>query len=201
MLASRFHESGPIYGSGDETVFWMFLGASAVLALTGAFLLLIGIRERNQYQRTRASISTEPDHKPESREELVVRIMATLAATDGDLTDHKAAALHRIFAQMEDSPVAKEPVRDLFAKAVSTDIASEILAAEHLLDSRARDFILNACYLLIDAMDDPGPVQEDLLVRIAAAMGMSELGLSAHLDRFERSAVPVSRFDATNGKA
>ena len=200
-LASRFHGSDPVYGSGDETAFWMFLGATAVVGLTGTFLLLIGIRERNQYRRTRASISTEPDHKPGSRTELVVRIMATLAATDGELTDEKTELLGRILSQMDGTPAEKEPLRELLRQAVSSDIASEILAAGDVLDTQAKDFILNSCFLLLEAMDDPGPAQEDLLVRIAAAMGMSELGLSAHLDRFERSAVPLPRFDATNDKA
>ncbi len=201
VLASRFYGSDPVYGSGDQLAFWMFLGAGAVVGFTGAFLFLIGIRERNQYRRTRASISTEPTHKPESRSELVTRVMATLAATDGDLTDDKVSALRRIFARVDGNPVEREQVRGLFPKAVSTDIASEILAAEDLLDRRTRDFILNSCYLLMDVMDDPGPAQEDLMVRIAAAMGMSELGLSAHLDSFERSAAPVSRLDATNREA
>jgi len=201
VLAGRFHGSDPVYGSGAETAFWMFLGATAVVGLTGTFLLLIGIRERNQYRRTRASISTEPDHKPRSRNELVTRIIATLAATDDDLDDEKVEALRCILAQMEGTPPEKGPLRDQLRKAVSNDIASEILAAEDLLDTQARDFILNSCFLLLDAMDDPGPVQEDLLVRIAAAMGMSELGLSAHQDSIERSAVRVSRFDTTNGEA
>lgn len=199
FLASRFYGSDPVYGSGRELALWMFLAASAVVGVTGAYLLLIGIRERSQYRRARTSISTEPDHRPGTRTELVIRIMATLAATDGDLTDTKARMLRRIFSQIEGNPVENEPVSDLFPKAVSNDIASEILAAEDSLDTRARDFILNSCYMLVDAMDDPGPVQDDLLVRIAAAMGMSELGLSAHLDRFERSATPVSRLDASKG--
>jgi hypothetical protein len=199
FLTSRFYGSDPVYGSSRELAFWMFLIASAVVGLTGAYLLLIGIREHSQYRRARTSISTEPDHKPETRTELVVRIMATLAATDGDLTDGKARMLRRIFSQIEGNPPAKEAIRDLFPKAVSNDIASEILAAEALLDTRAKDFILNSCYLLVDTMDDPGLAQEDLLVRIAAAMGMSELGLSAHLDRFEKSTDPVSRLDASNG--
>ena len=201
VLASRFHGSDPVYGSGDDTAFWMFLGATAVVGLTGTFLLLIGIRERNQYRRTRASISTEPDHTPGSRAELVRRIMATFAATDGDLTDVKVKALHHIFSQMGGKPMDRETIQDLFPKAVSEDIASEILAAEESLDTGTKDFILNSCYLLLDAMDDPGPIQEGLLVRIGAAMGMSELGLSAHLDRFERSAIPLPPFDATNDKA
>jgi hypothetical protein len=201
VVARRFHGSDPIYGSAETTAIWMFLGASAVVGLTGIFLLLIGIRERRQYRRARASISTKPDHKPKSRAELVMRIMATLAATDGDPTDVKVKALHHIFSQMGGDRIDRRTIRDLLPEAVSDDIASEILAAEELLDTRTRDFILNSCYLLLDAMDDPGPVQEGLLVRIAAAMGMSELGLSAHLDRFERSAVPLPRFDATNDKA
>jgi hypothetical protein len=201
VVASRFYGSDPIYGSGNLLAFWMFLGASAVVGFTGAFLFLIGIRERNQYRRTRASISTEPDHMPGSREELVTRVLATLAATDGDPTDEIFNALRRILARMDGNPLEREQVRVLFPKAVSTDIASEILAAEDLLDGRARDFILNSCYLLMDVMDDPGPVQESLLVRIAAAMGMSELDLSAHLDSFEKSAAPVSRLDATNREA
>lgn len=201
VLASRFHGSDPVYGSGAETAFWMFLGATAVVGLTGTFLLLIGIREHNQYRRTRASIPTEPDHTPKSRNELVTRIMATLAATDGDLSDEKIEVLRRILSQIEGKPMEDGPLRGRLRNAASNDIASEILAAEDLLDTQARDFILNSCFLLLDAMNDPGPVQEDLLVRIAAAMGMSELGLSAHQDSIERAAVRVSRFDATNGEA
>lgn len=184
-LASRFHGSETVYGPGGESAFWMFLGASVVMGLTGAFLLVVGLRERLQYRRARASISTEPEHKPRSQTELVVRIMATLAATDGDLNDDKIAVLHRIFSQVDGDPAGTEPVRELIEKAVSNDIASEILAAENSLDAPARDFILNSCYLLAEAMDDPGPAQEDLLVKVAAALGMSELGLSAHQDRFE----------------
>ena len=192
ILARRFHGSDPVYGLGAGTVFWMFLFAGAILGLTGAYLFLIGIFERRQYRRARASISTSPAHRPSSHVELVTRIAATLAMTDGDLTDDKIETLRRIFSQMEGNLAETEAVRDLIGKAVSNDIASEILAAEDSLDPGARDFILNSCYQLLDVMDDPGTVQADLLVRMAAAMGMSELGLTAHQDSFERSAAAGS---------
>jgi hypothetical protein len=201
VLARRLYQSGPVYDSGNEIAFWMFLAASVVVGCTGAFMLLVGSRERLQFGRARASIPGAPDHRPESNGELAVRVLATLAATDGDLNDVKAGTLRRLFSRMDGNPMAAEPVEGLFPKAVSSDIASEILVMEEGLDPAARDFILNCCYLLIDALDDPGPVQDELMVRIAAAMGMSELGLTAHLDRFERSTAPLPRFGASSDKA
>ncbi len=201
VLARRLYQSGPVYDSGNEIAFWMFLAASVVVGCTGAFMLLVGTRERLQFGRTRASIPGAPDHRPGSAGELAVRVLATLAATDGDLSDVKAGALRRLLSRMDDNPMAAEPVEDLFPSAVSSDIASEIMAMEDALDPAARDFILNSCYLLIDALDDPGPVQEELMVRIAAAMGMSELGLTAHLDSFEKSTAPMPRFRASNDRA
>lgn len=200
ILASRFYGAEPLYGFGDETAFWLFLAASTVVGLVGAFLLFIGVRERQQFRRTTASISRAPDHEPASRAELVVRIMATLAATDGGLTDRKADGLRRVLEQVEGRPVEMAAVAKLFPDSVSSDIASEVLAAQDRLDTEARDFILHSCYLLLEEMDDPGPIQEELLVRIAAAMGMSELDLSEHFDRFDDEAAPAPPFDAADHK-
>ncbi len=188
LFAGRLDGSDTVYGYGDETAVWMFLGAAAVVGLTGLYLLLIGLRERKQFRGTRASISAEPDHRPRSRDELFLRVMASLTVTDGDLTDDKVEVLRRVLPKSDANPPAGAALPDLLRSAVSGDIASEILAAEHMLDDAARDIILHACYRLLEVMDDPGPVQEELMVRIAAAMGMSELELTAHMDRFERSA-------------
>lgn len=198
IVASRFRGSDPGFGFGGTTAFWLFLAASTVVGLVGAFLLLIGVRERSQFRRTTASISREPEHRPASRGELVTRIMATLAATDGDLNDEKTDVLRRILAQVNGRPVEMATVANLFPGAISGDIASEVLAAEERLDTETRDFILRACYLLLEAMDEPGLAQEDLLVRIAAAMGLSELDLSELFDRFDSDDSAASRFGATN---
>jgi len=194
-VASRFHGSDPLYGFGGEAAFWLFLAASAVVGSVGGFLLLIGLRERHQFVRTTASISKAPDHAPASPSELVTRIVVTLAATDGGLTDMKTEALRDILEQVQGRPLDSAAVADLFARAVSADIASEVLAAQDWFDAERRDFVLHSCYMLLEAMDDPGPRQEGLLVRIAAAMGMSELDLTEHFDSFDSGAVSLPRID------
>jgi len=199
-VASRFPGSAPLYGFGGNMAFWLFLAASAIIGSIGAFLLLIGARERNQFRRATASISGAPDHVPASPLELITRIVVTLAASDGDLTDQKANALRGILAQARRQPVDPAAVAALFPGAVSSDIASEVLAARHWIDAGARDFILHACYLLVEAMDDPGPVQEALLIRVAAAMDMSELDLKEHFDRLADEAVPLPQLGAADRK-
>ena len=52
-----------------------------------------------------------------------MRIMTTLAATEGGLTDVKVKMLHHIFSQMGGEAMDREAIRDLFPKAVSDDIA------------------------------------------------------------------------------
>ncbi len=198
VLAVRFHGSDPVFRYGASATFWMFLGAGGIVGLTGLYLLLIGIRERSQYVRTRASIATAPDHKPGSRDELIVRIVATLAATESEPGDESARVVRDVLAQIDAATFETAPLPELLREHVSRDIASEVLAAEALLDAGDREFILQSCFLLLEAMDDPGPVQEELMVRIAAAMGMSELALATRMDGFERSAVALSRFDTTD---
>ncbi len=199
VLAVRFHGSDTVYRYGAPAAFWMFLGAGAIVGLTGLYLLLIGVRERGQYVRTRASIAAVPGHRPGTRDELIVRIVATLAATEGEPSDDSARVLHDVLAQIDAARFETAPLPELLHEHVSGDIASEVLAAEVLLDAGAREFILRSCFLLLEAMDDPGPVQEEMMVRIAAAMGMSELALATRMDGFERSAVALSRFDTTDG--
>lgn len=198
IVAHRFNGSDSVYGFGGDMAFWLFLAASTVVGGVGAFLLFIGARERNQFRRTMASISREPPHRSTTPAELVTRITTTLAATCGDLTDEMLDALRRILSRLEGQPVASAAVANLFPGAVSGDIASEVLAAADWLDAEAKDFILESCYLLIEAMDDPGPAQEELLVRLAAAMGLSELDLSELFDRFESEDIAASRFGAAN---
>lgn len=201
VLAFRFYRSDPLYGFGNEAAFWLFLVVSVVVGFFGTYLLLIGFRERNQFRRTAASISAAPEHNPASPTELAARIVATLAATDGDLTDTMEDALCDIFLRLDGKPLARAAVAERIRGAVSDDIASEVLTAQRWLDTEAREFILHCCYLLLEAMDDPGEVQEELLVKVAAAMGMSELDLKEHYDDFEIAAVPASPFGATDRKA
>ncbi|UCH72849.1 MAG: hypothetical protein JSU82_10755 [Rhodospirillales bacterium] len=201
LLANGFRGVDAVYGSGGDTAVWLFVGAGLVVALAGAFLLLMGVRERNQYRRATASISPHPEHRPASRTELVERVMATLAATDGEMNAAKSEALGQILALMVGRPVPPAAVATVIERSVSNDIASEVLASRTWLDDEDRDFILHSSYRLLEAMDEPGPVQEALLVQIAAAMGMSEFGLSEHLERFEDAADGATEADTGDGKS
>jgi hypothetical protein len=124
-----------------------------------------------------------------------------MVMTDGDLTDDKIEVLRYILSQVEGELIEKENISELIQKVVSNDIASEVLSLEESLSYRSRGFILNSCSLLFKVMSDPGLAQEQLLIKIAAAMGFSERELRAHLHKFEESATPASEFETEPGRA